>query len=133
AGIVIANILKPKEVTIPDLENWAYEDAVEELLSLNLKEEMELISSEEIEEGFVVKTDPRAGRTVKENSVITIFVSDGMEKETFEDYVGQDFNQIKRLLEGRYKDVIAYEKHSDKPEGEIISQVQPEPGTDVVP
>lgn len=134
AAVVLANIFKPKEVTIPDLEEWEYEEAVEELSKLKLKEEKELIFSEEIEEGLVVKTAPTAGRTVKENSTITVFVSGGKEKIAFEDYVGQEFNQVKKLLDNLgYKDVIAYPKHSEKPEGEIISQVQPEAETEVVP
>lgn len=60
-------------------------------------------------------------------------MSDGKEKVAFEDYVGKDFNQVKRVLEEQGYKVIAYEKHSERPEGEILSQIQPEPETEVVP
>ena len=131
---VVTTLMQPKDVTVPDLTELEYEEAVNELEENNLQSEREFIFSEEIEEDFVVKTSPRAGRTVKENSTVTIYVSDGKEKIAFEDYVGQDFSQVKRLLEDKgYDDVIAYEKYSDRPVGEIISQIQPTPESEVVP
>ena len=131
---VVTTLMQPKDVTVPDLTELEYEEAVNELEKNNLQSEREFIFSEEIEEDFVVKTSPRAGRTVKENSTVTIYVSDGKEKIAFEDYVGQDFSQVKRLLEDKgYDDVIAYEKYSDRPVGEIISQIQPTPESEVVP
>ncbi|MUK89481.1 Stk1 family PASTA domain-containing Ser/Thr kinase [Ornithinibacillus sp. L9] len=134
ALFIIPGIMKPKEVTIPDVTEWEYEDAVDELESLNLNVEQEEIFSEDIEEGYVVKTDPRAGRSALENSTVTVFVSQGKEKEEFEDYVGRDYSQVKRLLEQKgYKEVESQEKHSDKPEGEIIAHVDPYPGSEVVP
>jgi len=130
----VTTLMQPKDVTVPDLTELEYEEAVNELEENNLQSEREFIFSEEIEEDFVVKTSPRAGRTVKENSTVTIYVSDGKEKIAFEDYVGQDFSQVKRLLEDKgYDDVIAYEKYSDRPVGEIISQIQPTPESEVVP
>lgn len=137
-GIAVAAffILKPKEVEIPDLMEYEYDEAVERLKKLKLKAEKELIFSEEIEEGLVVKTDPKAGRTRKQGTVVKLYVSDGFEKIPFDDYVGKNFDQVKRLLiELGYDDeeIIAYEKTSDKPVGEIIEQIQPLPDASVVP
>jgi len=134
AVFVIPQMLQPKEVEIPDVTEWEYEEAVEELEQLGLHTERELTSSEDIEEDLVVRTDPRAGRNVIEGSTVTLFVSSGKEKFSFDDYVGRDFDQVRRLLINQgYEEVIAYEKNSDKPEGEIISQVQPSPNEEVVP
>src|SRR5699024_10637732 len=72
-------IFKPKEVEIPDLVEMEVVEAVEALEEINLQVEEELMFSEDIEEGFVVKTDPKAGKTVKENSTVTVYVSDGKE------------------------------------------------------
>src|SRR5699024_5209995 len=47
--------------------------------------------------------------------------------------VGKNFNQVKRILEDAGFEVIAYEKVSDQPEGEIITQIQPNEGSEVVP
>src|SRR5699024_476325 len=65
---------------------------------------------------------------------IDVYVSDGKETEEFDDYVGEKYSQIKKILEDKgYKEVRSYEKHSDKPEGEIITQIQPLKGEEVVP
>lgn len=134
AIFILPKWLQPEEVEVPDLVEWSYEEAVEHLEELGLKSERESIPSEDIEEDHVVRTDPRAGRNVIKNSIVTLYVSSGKEKFPFDDYVARDFEQVRRLLmDLGYEDVIAYEKHSDKPVGEIISQVQPQPNEEVVP
>src|SRR5699024_3575887 len=134
ASVVVAFfVLQPKEVEIPDLVEMEYEEAVEALEEINLQSEEEIMFSEDIEEGFVVKTDPKAGKTVKENSTVTVYVSDGKETVPFEDYVGEDFSKVKQVLEEQGYEVIAYEKFSERPVNEIISQIQPTPDTEVVP
>ncbi|MEN2766497.1 Stk1 family PASTA domain-containing Ser/Thr kinase [Ornithinibacillus xuwenensis] len=124
----------PKDVAIPDVIELEYSEAVQELEANNLKVEREDIYSEDIEEDLVVKTDPRPGRTVKEGSSVTVFVSQGKEKVEFEDYVGQEFTQVERLLKEKlFTDIVVYEEFSDRPAGEILTQVQPEPGEKVIP
>lgn len=131
---VIPALIQPQDVSIPDLAEMEYGEAADELYKYNLEPEKEIISSEEIAEGKVVKTNPRAGRTVKEKSNVTIYVSNGKEKVPFADYTGREFSQVKRLLEDKgYEDVIAYEAYSDEPSGEIISQIQPSADSEVVP
>src|SRR5699024_12454267 len=52
----------------------------------------------------------------------------------YENHVGSDFEQDKRLHEEEsFDEIIFYEKHSDQPEGEIITQIQTNPDSDVVP
>lgn len=133
ATFTVLALNSPKDVTIPDVVGMEYEEAKEELENLNLKVNKESISSDDIEEGNVVKTVPGSGRTVKEKSAVNVFVSDGKEKIEFDNYVGKNFNQVKRILEDAGFEVIAYEKVSDQPEGEIITQIQPNEGSEVVP
>lgn len=125
----------PKDVTIPeDLVGLEFEEVEAQLEALNLEVNKELVFSEDVEEGLVVKTDPDSGRTVKEKSTVDVFVSDGKERVEFGDYVGQNFNQVERLLiEEGYETIRSYEKESDEPIGEIITQIQPVPGEEVVP
>lgn len=124
----------PKDVVIPDVIDLPYEEAVKELEAVNLKANRESIVSEEIEEGNVVKTDPEAGRTVKERSTVDVYVSEGKEKVVFDDYVGKIYSQIKRLLlEEGYQEVRSYEVVSDEAVGEIVTQIQPVAGAEVVP
>ncbi|HEY4600354.1 MAG TPA: Stk1 family PASTA domain-containing Ser/Thr kinase [Cerasibacillus sp.] len=134
ALFIIPGIFQPKDVVIPDVIGMTYEEAVEELEKVKLEAEKEDTYSDEVEEGLVVKTNPNVGRTAKEKSTVTVLVSAGKERFKMDDYVGRDFEQVKRLLEDKgYEEVIAYEKHSDEPVGEILNQIQPTPDSEVVP
>ncbi|WP_067730877.1 Stk1 family PASTA domain-containing Ser/Thr kinase [Oceanobacillus damuensis] len=134
ALFLIPGLLQPKDVIVPDVTEMEFEEAKEILEANNLVVEQEVTFSEDIEEGFVVRSDPRAGRTAKEESTITLFVSQGKERVTFNDYVGRDFDQVSGLLdESGFTDVTTYEKYSDRPVGEIITQIQPAAGAEVVP
>lgn len=134
ALFIIPGLLQPKEVDVPDVIEMHYEEAIKKLEEEKLKVEEEYIQSEEIEVDHVIKTDPKAGKTVKEESVVTIYISEGKEKVSFEDYVGRDYSQIKRLLEENgFTNITSINKYSDKPVGQIISQVKPDQGEDVIP
>src|SRR5699024_2659165 len=129
-------LLKPKEGDVPDVVGDEYQDAIYELESLKLDVKQEMTYSPDVEEDLVVKTDPKAGRSVKEGSTVTIFVSQGEEPIPFNDYVGRDFSQVKRILIDRGFDeenITVYEKNSDKSVGEIIAQIQPSPDSKVIP
>ncbi|MFC2950156.1 Stk1 family PASTA domain-containing Ser/Thr kinase [Virgibacillus sediminis] len=134
AGATTYVLAQPKDVTVPDVIDLDYAEAAEELAALNLEVEEEQVYSDEIEEDHVERTAPRAGRTVKEGTVVTVFVSQGKEKFTFDDYVGRDFDQVERILSQRgYTDIRSYGEPSDRPKGEIITQIQPMPDSEVVP
>ncbi len=136
ALFVLPSLFKLKDVKIPDVTEYHEDEAVEELEALKLVVEKKYVFSEEIEEDHVIETDPKAGRTVKEESTVTLYISDGKEKLEFDNYVGDDFNQTKRILVDKgfaEDDIIAYEKDSDRPVGEILSQVQPDSGSFVIP
>ncbi|MFC4023200.1 Stk1 family PASTA domain-containing Ser/Thr kinase [Oceanobacillus longus] len=133
-GVAAYYYMQPKDVNIPDVTEMESEEARELLESLNLVVEQEDVFSEELEEGLVVRSDPRAGRTAKEDSTITLSVSQGKEKVEFSDYVGRDIGQVERLLEeAGFTDIKTYKEHSDRPVGEVITQIQPAPGSEVVP
>ncbi|MBP1968148.1 serine/threonine-protein kinase [Virgibacillus natechei] len=133
SGLFVFFLLQPSDVSVPDVTEMEYEEAEEELESLNLDVDMELIYSEDVESGLVVRSNPRAGRTIKEGSTVTLFVSEGSEPEVFDDYVGRDYSQVKILLEEAGYEVNNYERHSDRPVDEIVNQIQPSPDSEVVP
>jgi eukaryotic-like serine/threonine-protein kinase len=131
-GVVLA--MSPKEITMVDVTDQPYADAVDRLSDLDLRVKREVTASDTVEEGNVVKTDPTAGNKIKEGSRVTVYTSIGKEKEDFPDYEGKSFSQVEKLLEDKgYKNVRSYEEFSDEPEGTIISQIQPQAGTGVVP
>lgn len=132
----VPGILLPKDVELIDVVGEEYVDAKEQLENLNLIVELELIFSDEVEEGHVVSMSPSAGRTVKEESTVTLTVSEGKERFPMEDYVGQDIDQVMDILEDEGFDpenILTVEKHSDRPSGEITNQLQPSPDTEVIP
>ena len=136
ALFVLPSIIQPKDVTIPDVTDMPYEEALEELTNLNLTVTKEMTVHEEIEENHVVQTSPRANEVVKEGREIQVFVSSGPEKIEFEDYTGTDFERTKRLLEGQgfdIENIEVFESFSDEPSGQIIKQHQPNEGDFVIP
>ncbi|SDC64812.1 serine/threonine protein kinase [Terribacillus halophilus] len=134
AGIGLVLATTPKEVTMIDVTGDSYADAVDKLSDLDLHVKREATASETVEEGNVVKTDPSAGSKIKEGTSVTVYTSIGKEKEEFDDYEGKSFSQVEKLLDDKgYKNVRSYEEFSDEPVGTIISQIQPQAGSKVVP
>ena len=122
------------DVTVPEVEGMEYEEAVNRLEDAGLKiGNTYKITHEEIPENHVVKTDPKEGKTVKEGSVIHIFVSTGKEKIVMPDYRNRMYDDVVQLLRDRnFKDIQKNEVFHDSPEGTIIEQ-DPAPGEEIVP
>lgn len=134
ALFVLPGLFMPNDVTVPDMEGYTYEEAVTELSNLGLEVERDSVFSDEMEEGYVLRSSPRANSSVKEGSLVTLVTSLGQEKIEFPDYIGSDFEETRRYLESNgYREVISYGRESDRPEGEIIGQVQPDPGEEIIP
>ena len=95
---------KDKEVEIPDVSGLSVVDAESVLKDngLEVAKETEKMVSAEYEIGLVVKTDPIAGRSVKEGTVITIYESIGEETYTMENFVGTNYIEAQTKLEEVY-------------------------------
>ncbi|MFB1049619.1 Stk1 family PASTA domain-containing Ser/Thr kinase [Paraliobacillus sp. JSM ZJ581] len=134
ALFVLPNWLQPDDVTVPDVTEETFADAEQTLSDLGLKVVKEETYSDQIAEDHVIRTNPSAETKTKEGKEIIVYVSLGEEKEEFADYEGRDYNQVKKiLLEKGYKDVEYIEVHSDKPAGQIVTQVAPQVNTEVIP
>ncbi|RDW17884.1 Stk1 family PASTA domain-containing Ser/Thr kinase [Oceanobacillus chungangensis] len=132
--LILPDLLQPKDIVVENVIGKESDEAREILEEKKFVVEDELVYSEDVEEGHVVKTNPGADRIAKEGSTVTLFISQGKEKVNFHDYVGRDFSQVKRILdEAGYSEVIKIDKYSNRPEGEIIDQIQPTPESDVIP
>ncbi|GGE65898.1 serine/threonine-protein kinase [Priestia taiwanensis] len=129
---IFPKFMFPGEIKVPDVTGMDYDKAVAELSSKGfVLNEPKQIHDEEVEEGKAIKTDPIAGANVKEKSSITIYKSLGKKKGEMNNYVGQQYTDIKDTLESKYKSVDVTEKESDKPAGEILSQ-SPTSGKEIV-
>ncbi|MFP3916326.1 Stk1 family PASTA domain-containing Ser/Thr kinase [Lysinibacillus telephonicus] len=134
--ILLVNLLSPKKVEIPEVTNMEVEDAIETLegAGFTVDEDQREEHSEEVEEGLVIGTNPKAGLTRVEGTEITLIVSLGTEKIEMKNYVGQQANQVITILEnGQFKDIDVEDVYSsNEPEGTIIEQ-QPAAGEEIVP
>jgi len=122
---VYPKLFGAKEIVMPDLTNYSLEEGIEELESLGLKEGITIqIMDENIEEGNIVKTTPVANTTVKEGSVVDIYVSLGKEKYEFLDYINRNYTDVYKLLnQAGFKNIIKNEVYDDeRAEGVIIAQ-----------
>lgn len=127
-----------QEVTIPDVSNLSQTAAVEKLTNagLNVRNTTKEVSSDEIEKGNVVRTDPQIGTEVKKNSRVTLYISTGKDTVNMQDYTDQTVADAKKALIALgfvEANITSTEEYSDEVDsGKIISQT---PATDdkVVP
>lgn len=131
--IVFINLILPDKVEIPDVSNMEVEEATEVLEKAGFEVgEIREKNSDEVEEGHVIETDPKAGLTRAKGSKIDIIVSIGNEEMEMKDYVGKQLNQVLSIISDEFKDVKVIEEYSNQTEGTILSQ-DPSPGEKVVP
>ena len=134
-GLISIFLLLPKladegAVTVPNCENLKVSACEKKLQAagFEVNTTIETVASSEYDKNRVVKTDPEKGRSVKKGTVITIYKSAGEEKYILEDYVGQNANSVKTLLETKYNLVVTVEKkepednEKDYDDDEIIGQ-----------
>ncbi|HDR4569783.1 Stk1 family PASTA domain-containing Ser/Thr kinase [Bacillus cytotoxicus] len=120
---VIPGFFIPKDVKIPDVAGMKYESAVTALVEKGFEvAEPNIVYTDDVEEGRVIKTNPAAGRVVKENTKITIYQSGGKKKSKMDNLVGKDYESLKDEWEGKYKIIIPSYMESEKPKGQIIDQ-----------
>ncbi|SEB19706.1 serine/threonine protein kinase [Thalassobacillus cyri] len=134
AALFVPGLIEPKDVEMIDVTGMEYEEAYSELRNLNLQVERETVFSDTVEEGYVVRTDPEAGETIKEGATVTVYSSDGKEKTTFGDYVGENYEQKKAELEAKgFSNIRTFEEYSTEYEKGIIMDQIPQEGQEVVP
>ncbi|PJN87098.1 Stk1 family PASTA domain-containing Ser/Thr kinase [Bacillus sp. mrc49] len=128
------SLLGSKEVTIPDLKGKELDDAITDLLNLDLVvgETIE-IEDEEVEAGLVIKTNPKEGKTVKAGAKVDIYQSVGKETISLSNYEGRNYSDIKSLLDNMgFKNTIVTYKFDQSAAGTIIDQT-PSGSTEIVP
>ena len=131
---LLPSLLTPKDIEVPDVSGMSLDRAVTELINAGfvVGETME-ISHEDIEEGDVVRTDPKEGRMAKEGSEVNIYASTG--KPTFKllDYTNRNLDDVLALLNNKdFKDIEIVKVHDDASSGTILEQNYRE-GEEVIP
>ena len=117
-----------KDIIVPNVVNLTTDEAIEKLTKAGFTYTTEQKNSDTVEEGTVIKTNPKAGSTRKKGDTITIVESIGGNYHYLEDYTGKNYNEIKAKLELlkinvliEKKDVEDKEKYKGK-ENIIIDQ-----------
>ena len=126
-----------KELQIPSVANKTIVEAENILKDLGFKVNVDIKeeNSNEIEEGLVIGTSPKDGRTVKKGTEITLIVSLGESGFTLDNYVGKTYYEVEAMLKERgihvVVDKVEVEDKEKYTENVIVSQ-KPESGTRVV-
>lgn len=104
-----------EDVTVPHVEGLTIDEAIEKLTIAGFTYTTEQKNSDTIEEGKIIKTNPRAGSTRKKGDTITLYESIGGNYYYLEDYLNKDYNEIKAKLELLEINVIIEKKDVDEP------------------
>lgn len=117
-----------KEVKVPKVVGLTTEEAIKKIKEKGLEYTTKSEESATVEEGKVIRTEPKAGSTRTKKSTITIVESSGKEYVVLEDYTGQNYYEIKGKLEAKgikvemkTKSVENASEYKDKKDN-IISQ-----------
>ncbi len=136
-GIVLGK-QEVKELTVPDVSNLTVVEAEKVLreAGFEVETDVEEKNDSKVEEGLVISTKPQAGRSVK-NKNITLVVSLGATGFNLENYVGQNYYEIKGLLESKNIYVLVEKKeiaddNKEKVKENVILDQKPAAGTHVV-
>jgi eukaryotic-like serine/threonine-protein kinase len=118
----------PGNVRVPSVENLPQERAIKELNKLKLKVNLDEVPSDTVQDGFAIRTVPRAGTEVERGTRVRLFVSSGAEQVSVPDVVGQTRETAETEIEETGLEVSVQQSESDQPVGEVVSQ-SPSPGT----
>ncbi len=127
----------PFALTVPSVEGLTEQQAIDLLEEQEFVVEVELEFSDEVEEGFATRTDPRAGQLVdRETPNVVLFISDGPEPTTMPNFVNlsPDDAEVAAELAGldlRIGDPIEVSLSSNLA-GRVAAQ-SPEAGAEVFP
>jgi len=124
--VIVPMVTNVSSTKVPDVAGLEELDAEKKLQKegLQINSELKSIASDTIDEGLVVKTDPAAGRTVKEGTEVTIYISSGKNSLELEDYTGKNYIDIKARLEETYKMNVVIEKQAvDNPTDYTVSEI----------
>ncbi len=125
ALLILPMITEVPEVTVPDVSGLTVDEATEKLTNngLEVSASTRDEASDDIEEGMVIETDPKMGRTVKEGTEVTLIVSTGPDVVKIEDYTGDNYIEVKTKLEMQGLEVEVENRETEQNVSEEDSQL----------
>ena len=121
---IIPALTRDADVEVPDVSGMTVKKATSELEDAGLKvnSKVKEVSSDDVKENRIVRTDPRSGSTVKEGTSITLYKSTGSKKYTLENYVNMDVDEATSLLEDMGLEVTVQRIAPDSTTCSVIGQ-----------
>ena len=110
---------------MPELKNESPTNAESILKALDMGLNVTVLeeTSEEVEKGKVIRTEPEAGAKLKKNDTVRVYVSTGDGKAEVPNVLGKSENEAKQLLEAAgFKATVNRIYDGSVHAGEVISQ-----------
>ena len=110
--LIIPHFTRIPDIKVPDVKDMTVAKADDVLRKAGFEVAVETIkeSSETVEKGKVIKTEPQAERTIKKGTTVTIYESLGKETYEVEDYTGENYTSIQKILTDLYGLEVEIEK-----------------------
>jgi beta-lactam-binding protein with PASTA domain/tRNA A-37 threonylcarbamoyl transferase component Bud32 len=113
----------PRQVEVPDLTGRTQEEAEALLDDAGLRRgEVSEETSDEFDEGQVIRQDPAAGQEVNARSRVDIVLSAGPESVIVPPVVGLSEEDARSAIQGAGLEVDVIREPSDSPQGEVTAQ-----------
>jgi serine/threonine-protein kinase len=120
----------PGSSKVPATAGLPREEAEEKLEEAGFGVDVETVSSDAVEEGLVIHSEPSAGEMATNGSNVTLVVSAGPKLTKVPVLVGTQRSVAVQQIRGRGLEPSISEEESGTPAGEVISQ-SPDAGTEV--
>ncbi|MGD7043635.1 Stk1 family PASTA domain-containing Ser/Thr kinase [Jeotgalibacillus proteolyticus] len=134
AAMAALGVFGPARIEVPNIVGEPLNEG-EEILEEEglLLGEIEYQSSEDVPEDVIIRTSPKATRSVDEGEEINVVVSSGKTEVEMDDYTGRIYEDIQDLIEEMdFEEVTIEEQYDASPEGTIIDQT-PGKGNEIIP
>jgi serine/threonine-protein kinase len=94
--VILLFIIWPKgDVSVPDVSDMSVDRARTQLEAAKLTVGSEKTThSSSVKKGYVIRTDPDHGTSVKSGSKVNLIVSSGVKKYTVDDYTGESYTDV---------------------------------------
>ncbi|MDU5334221.1 Stk1 family PASTA domain-containing Ser/Thr kinase [Enterococcus sp.] len=99
-GVVGYLLTSSAEISVPQVENMTEAEARAAIKNANLSVDSKTseVSSDTVQKGRVVKTNPAAGTMVKKSRSVRLFVSSGTQEVSIKDYEGESIEDAQEDL-----------------------------------
>ncbi len=120
----------PPVVPVPPVANLREPQAIDELEDAGLKVTVDREFSDEVRDGFAIRTVPGEGAEARRGQRVRLLVSSGPEQVGVPDVIGLSQGSAESELQNAGLRTAVEESESDEPEGNVIAQ-NPEGGAQV--